>query len=182
MNQKQKNLLSLFIIIISLCFVAFISIPAPTSVNPNKAPHPPICVRSIFGQAPYLIVWIIAAVEALSLAIMLRRQGFRTMRMFFAWLPVTWITFWLPFMCCKFVTEVPLILKLIIGEMVVIYLESILLYIITLVSFFYRERTYPLTPLQAIRLSVIINIITIFTFFLLFLLVTADERFRFSFV
>ena len=166
MNQKQKNLLSLFIIIIPLCFSAIISIPAPTSVNPNKAPPPPIHVKSIFGQAPYPVIWMIAAVEALSLAIILRRQGFKTMRIFFAWLPVTWITFWLPFMSCRFVPEIPAILKLIISEMTVIYLESILLYIITLGSIFYRERTGPLIPLQAIKLSVIINIITIFTFFL----------------
>lgn len=171
MNQKQKNLLSLFIIIISLCFAAIISIPAPTPVNPNKVPPPPIRVRSIFGQAPYPIVWIIAAIEALSLAIMLRRHGFRTMRMFFAWLPVTWITFWLPFMCSRFLPDIPAILKIIIGEMIVIYLESIVLYIISLGSFFYRERTGLLIPLQAIKLSVIINIITIFACFLLFILV-----------
>ena len=124
----------------------------------------------VYGPPPYITESLILVSESLLLAIILHRLGFKPLRIFFLWLPITWITFILIVKFIAFIKNVPLILTVVTGELCVIFLEALALYLISLSSFFYRSRSSPLESLQAIKLSTIVNLASLLMGFLLIFL------------
>jgi hypothetical protein len=124
----------------------------------------------VYGPPPYITESLILGLESLLVAIILYRLGFKPLWTFFSWLPITWITFILLVKFIAFIKNAPFILTVATGELCVILLEALALYLISLSSFFYRSRSNPLEPLQAIKLSTIVNIASLLMGFLLLFL------------
>ena len=117
----------------------------------------PIVRRHTFGfvDPPALAILV---VEALLAAILLYRLGFRPLRVFFAWLAITLITFML-FVKFLIITEdYSFIARGVIGEIWIVILEGLALYILCFSPFFYRCRSDSLEAGQALRVSAIANL------------------------
>jgi len=112
----------------------------------------------VYGPPPYITESLILGLESLLVTIILYRLGFKPLWIFFLWLPITYITFILLVKFIAFIKNVPLILTVVTGELCVILLEALALYLISLIPFFYRSRSTPLASLQVIKLSTIVNL------------------------
>ena len=114
-------------------------------------------------------------IEAFLFAVILHYLGFDSQKIFCVWLPVTFVTIML---LDKFILSSALIFKwenidetiretkwfgtwaitICIGEFLVIVYEALALRVLSLSSFFYRNRSGPLKPRHALILSATVNL------------------------
>lgn len=123
-----------------------------------------------YGPPPYITESLILGLESILVAIILHRLGFKPLWIFFFWLPITWVTFILLVKFIAIIKNAPFVLTVVTGELCVILLEALALYLISLSPFFYRSRSSPLECLQALKLSTIVNLASLSMGFLLLFL------------